>query len=246
MTSKPEDSRIPSAASAWTKETLAFLNAEYSRKVCTTFSFPGLAISTKLQESKSHCRRDLSLEIDTVATELGRVNNSEEITSEFEFDEEDHPILAQFVSSFNDLRNILRRREQATEEPSTPTQITSPTETPINSPERGAQHQGSPTSTISNRSAKHEHHTDAFANDTLKAAYNSLKKYLTQEIAWFDSKSEAAPTYSISMMSLILSSGQTMKMKLGSVEVTAKSDGGITFHPKASSSSGYPILCIEV
>jgi len=155
-------------------------------------------------------------------------------------------MLVRFESSFISLRNILRRRNQATEEPSTPTQIASPLETPINSPERGAQHQGSPASTISNRSAKHEQYTDAFGNFTLNAAYNSLEKKLTREVAWFDSRSEATPTYSSSLIFLILSSGQIMKIKLGSIEVIAKSDGGITFHPKASSSSGYPILCIEV
>lgn len=157
-----------------------------------------------------------------------------------------HPILVRFESFFISLRNILRHREQVFIESSTPTQIISPVETPINSPERGTQHQGSPASTISNRSAKHEHHTDAFGNDTLKAVYNSLKKQLAREVAWFDSRSEATPMYSTSLMSLILSSGQIMEIKLGSIKVTSKSDGGITFHPKASSSSGYPILCIEV
>ena len=100
------------------------------------------------------------------------------------------------MSSFTSLHNILRRREQVSEEPSTPTQIISPIETPINSPERGTQYIGSPASTISNRSAKHEHYTDAFGNYTLNATYNSLKKHLTREVAWFDRRSEATPTYS--------------------------------------------------
>ena len=53
MTSQQKDSRIPSAASAWTEETLTFLNAKYKREVCTNFSFPGLVISPELQDSNS-------------------------------------------------------------------------------------------------------------------------------------------------------------------------------------------------
>ena len=193
MTSQPEDSRIPAAASAWTEETLTHLNVKYVKNVCTDFSFPDLGIPTDLENGVSIFDKKLSSEINAIAAELGRVNNSEEITSEFKFDVDMHPILVRFESFFISLRNILRHREQVVEKPATPTQIISPVETPINSPERGTQHQGSPASTISNRSAKHEHHTDAFANDTLKATYNSLKKHLTEEIAWFDNRSEATP-----------------------------------------------------
>jgi len=37
-----------------------------------------------------------------------------------------------------------------------------------------------------------------------------------------------------------------MKIKVGKSEVTAKSDGGISFYPKHSSSRNYPIFGIEV
>jgi hypothetical protein len=188
----------------------------------------------------------LSSEIQAIAAELEKVNNSKEITSEFDFDADDHPILSRFESSFNSLRNVLSRRAKVTSETSTPPQIHSPTDTPINSPERDDEQRDSPASTISNLSAKHEHPTDAFANFTVNAAYNSLKKRLTREVAWFKSESRATPEYAVSMLSLILSSEQHMKIKLGSIMVTAKSDGGISFHPKASAALGYPILCIEV
>ena len=124
------------------------------------------------------------------------MNNSEEITSEFDFDVDEHRILFRFESFFNSLRNVLHH-EPVPGVPSTPTRIFPHRDTPVHSPERGAQQQGSPASTISNRSAKLEHHTDAFANHTVSAAHNSLKKRLTREVAWFDRTSEAAPTYSI-------------------------------------------------
>lgn len=188
----------------------------------------------------------LSSEIQAIAAELEKVNNSEEITAEFDFDADDHPKLVDFKSSFNSLRNVLSRREKVTSETSTPPQIHSSIGTPVNSPERGAEQQGSPASTISNLSAKREHPTDAFANHTLEAAYHSLKKRLTQQVAWFKRESRAAPVYAVVMLSLIISSEQYMQIKLGSIRVTAKSDGGISFHPKASAALGYPILCVEV
>jgi hypothetical protein len=48
------------------------------------------------------------------------------------------------------------------------------------------------------------------------------------------------------MTPLTLSSEQTMHVQLGSIKVTAKSDGGISFYPTSSSSPVYPIFCIEV
>jgi hypothetical protein len=135
----------------------------------------------------------LSSEIQAIAAELEKVNNSKEITSEFDFDADDHPKLVHFTPSFISLRNVLRRREKV-KEPSTPPEILSPIDTPVNSPEREGEQRDSPASTISNLSAKHEHPTDAFANDTLKAAYISLKKRLTREVVWFSGDSQAAPT----------------------------------------------------
>jgi hypothetical protein len=188
------------------------------------------------------------LEIEKIAAELETVNNSNEITPEFKFNAEDHPTLVRFERCFIDLRQILRRDEQKSPwmEPSIPKQMFSPTDTPINSPERGDQHGSSPASTISHRSAKAEHHTQTFANNTVSAAHLSLERHLTNEIAWFNGKMEALPLYSILMMSLILSSEQTMQIQLGSTKVTAKSDGGISFYPTSSSLPLYPIFCIEV
>lgn len=51
-----EDSRIPSAASDWTKETLIHLNAEYRMNVCTEFTFPNLVISADLENGEPFFR----------------------------------------------------------------------------------------------------------------------------------------------------------------------------------------------
>ena len=52
MTSQHVDSRIPAAASAWTQETLTYLNAKYVKKVCTDFTFDDLGISAELNNGK--------------------------------------------------------------------------------------------------------------------------------------------------------------------------------------------------
>jgi hypothetical protein len=47
------DSRIPEAASAWTKETLLHLNAFYVKETCTDFTFPNVYISAELENGES-------------------------------------------------------------------------------------------------------------------------------------------------------------------------------------------------
>jgi hypothetical protein len=42
------DPRIPEAASAWKKDTLDCLSAEYEKSVCTDFTFDKLGISPEL------------------------------------------------------------------------------------------------------------------------------------------------------------------------------------------------------
>ena len=158
---------------------------------------------------------------------------------------EDHSLLIRFERSFTDLQLILRRNGRVIVEPSTPTQILKPADTPISSPGRVDPQEGSPASTISKLSAKAEHHTHAYANSTVSAAHHSLVKHLTK-LAWFKAPMKALPLCSILMMLLILSTEQTMYLKLGPTRVTAKSDGGSSFFPESSSSTNYPIFCIEV
>ena len=49
MTSQQSDSRIPEAASAWTKDTLVYLNAVYVQEICTNFTFDKLRIPAGLE-----------------------------------------------------------------------------------------------------------------------------------------------------------------------------------------------------
>jgi hypothetical protein len=52
MTSRQPDSRIPEAASAWTKQTLVHLNAVYVKETCTNFIFDELGIPSELEAGK--------------------------------------------------------------------------------------------------------------------------------------------------------------------------------------------------
>ena len=49
MSSQQTDTRIPVAASRWTKETLEYLNAAYIKEDCTSFTFDRLGIPSELR-----------------------------------------------------------------------------------------------------------------------------------------------------------------------------------------------------
>lgn len=49
-----DDSAIPTAASAWTKETLDLLNAKYESRMVTDFTFNGLVVPDDLQNGITH------------------------------------------------------------------------------------------------------------------------------------------------------------------------------------------------
>ena len=50
MSSQQTDTRIPVAASRWTKETLEYLNAAYIKEDCTSFTFDNLALPSELRQ----------------------------------------------------------------------------------------------------------------------------------------------------------------------------------------------------
>ena len=50
MSSQQADTRIPAAASHWTKDTLDYLNAAYIKEDCTGFTFGNLGIPSQLRE----------------------------------------------------------------------------------------------------------------------------------------------------------------------------------------------------
>jgi len=50
MSSQQEDTRIPAAASHWTKDTLEHLNAVYVKEDCASITFDNLGIPSELQQ----------------------------------------------------------------------------------------------------------------------------------------------------------------------------------------------------
>jgi hypothetical protein len=49
-----DDSKTPTAASDWKKETLNLLGAKYETRSVTDFSFPGLVLPDELQNGITH------------------------------------------------------------------------------------------------------------------------------------------------------------------------------------------------
>jgi hypothetical protein len=172
----------------------------------------------------------------------------------FEFNVDSHPHIFRFERSFLDLNQILRQRSQALTRnsrpasPHTPIESAPPLEIQMTPPPRhlGNQSFDSPESTISNRSAKAEHYTDTFANNFLGATLLSLEKRLNKDMAWYDNRMRLLPLYCLSPSPLTLRSKQVMKLTLGKAVVGTQSDGGLSFYPKPTSSSSFPVFCIEV
>jgi len=192
------DERIPKDASKWAKNTLEYLNAEYDKNDCVEFTFERLGISPELRDGMfGELSTELIQDISRIASELARVNDGKEITSDFEFNRAMHLPLSDFVRSFRDLGQILRCDEQKRTPASTsintpmfttsdqqytipPVFVTPPQQLPL---ERESV-EGSPASTATNQSAKVKHHTSSFANNFLAAAFFSLENHL-QKAAWF-------------------------------------------------------------
>ena len=148
------------------------------------------------------------LEIDRLATGLGSVNNSEEITPTFNFDVDSHQSLIRFEGCFLDLRQILRRASEHPKQKSRSSSPHTPTDTlfhpePQTTPPQqlqGSSKFDSPASTLSNRSAKAEHYTHAFANNFLRATLLSLKRPLNNNMAWYDDDMGTIPLYYLASM----------------------------------------------
>jgi hypothetical protein len=183
----------------------------------------------------------LSIVIDQVGEELGKVNNSNSVTPEFEFKVSDHPSIWPFFAKFyDDFTQVLSRDIPLT---ATSPIVTPPLQTTFPS---NLQHSSPSTASTSSRESKAELYTQTSANDflwgTLKVANNRL-----EELAWYHDSSYRLKTafYSLGTQ-LIISMEQKMKIQLGSKRVTARSDGGISLHLNPASSCSYPVLCLEV
>ena len=149
-------------------------------------------------------------EIDKITAALESVNNSEEITPLFEFNVNSHQSIFRYEWCFLDLNQILRQRSQSLARnspptsPQTPAEAVSPPETETTPPQKlGDPSFQSPTSTISNRSAKADHYTDTFANNFLRATLLSLEKHLNK-MAWYDDRMRLLPVYVLPLLPLTL------------------------------------------
>jgi hypothetical protein len=85
------------------------LNAEYDRHLVSDFSFSNTVIPADVQRRIAPCDQANQVEIDFVANELAKVNDSNEITVDFEFDSSEHPSISLFFSAFYNLQDILRK-----------------------------------------------------------------------------------------------------------------------------------------
>jgi len=117
--------RIPSAANKWTKDTVLCLDAGYERDVCTDFTFERLEISDELRNGMQfHSRMRsvfcmgvvLTVEIEEIAEELGKVNGGAEITPAFQLNVPRNHILRDFRGCFLFLSAILAREKQRGEQ----------------------------------------------------------------------------------------------------------------------------------
>ena len=136
-----------------------------------------------------HCRhvvpspRPLIVGVDTIAGALGRVNNGNPITPDFEFQAPRNvPELEKFEEAFEQLSNILGRNESASSTPQNMSPFTTPPQQitrPIN-PQFSAQ---SAASSRSNESGR-EPNSSLYAIDFVRAAYRVLTDEL-KKVAWF-------------------------------------------------------------
>jgi len=135
----------------------------------------------------------LILEIATITTGRWKSQQkSEEITSIFKFDVDSHQAIIRLEASFLDLNQILPRMPVPRINKSHQHLLkTLPKYSRLQKHTRRPQRlQGhddfdSPTSTLSNRSAKAEHYTYTFANAFLGATLPSLKR-LSDGTAWYN------------------------------------------------------------
>lgn len=141
----------------------------------------------------------LMIVVNTIAEELGRVNDGADLTPHFRFrPNPDLPAMIRFEPAFEQLANILSTNEPLPPTPQNqtpfttpPTQITVPPRlqhlvTSASSPILSANPQYSPGSTVSSGSNESgpEPFSDTFAFDFLRATFNSIRDEL-DKVAWY-------------------------------------------------------------
>jgi len=186
----------PTASHTWDESTLRSLGVDFQPdSEFVNFLLPD-NITRNLCESNiaPQLCSSLIVAVDTVAAELERVNNGQDITPGFEFVPNDRVFaMARFDSAFAELSVILRRRQAPIYTPETqspittpPTQITTPLDPP-NAAAGAFSHLTFPSnprySSSSNESGP-EASTNSFAYEFLKATLFSIKQELAR-VGWY-------------------------------------------------------------
>jgi hypothetical protein len=185
---------LPSA-SQWKKAHLDYLNAEYDRHLVSDLSFGDIVIPTDFQRRMTHSGYANLVDIDIIANELEKVNDSNEITVDFEFDILEHPSISLFDAAFDTLEGILRKTpEHFSLEATFPDALRTPppqTTTPASPHQTPPAYVVNPTnpplstSTASSSESQHETNTHIYAYLFLWASIRLLKQSL-QKFSWFD------------------------------------------------------------
>ena len=180
----------------------------------------------------------LSIAVNLIADELAKVNNSNEITAKFQFKKIDHPSLLLFSKFFDDLVQTLTKEST----------LTPPGETTVPADLR---HCSPSTESTTSRDSKGEPYTHSLANSFLWASFDTVD---VTEYRWGKEVYRIhQQKSSSSVVSLIISQEQKMKIKLGqpdwckkATKVVARSDGGLNIRPENSGACFYPMFCVEV
>jgi hypothetical protein len=188
-----DDISLPSA-SKWKKAHLDCLNAEYDRHLVSDLSLRDIVVPADFQRRMPYYGQANQVEIDIIANELEKVNDSNEITVDFEFDSLEHPSITLFEPAFDNLQDILRKMPkyfslEATlpDAPKTPPlQTTIPTSPHPTPPASTVDLTNPPpsTSTTASRESQYETTTQRYADHFLWATIHSLKRSL-KKFSWF-------------------------------------------------------------
>lgn len=193
------DPAIPTAAKSWDKTTLDALGVKFERhqKTMVEFEFPArMAAASRMMPERLQTSGSpsawLTVVVDTIAGELGRVNHGNTITPEFEFlPNEAVPSLFFFLSPFEQLSTILSRNEPLSPaEPlspftTPPTQITVPHSTSSAAPIPDNPQHASPSSASSRSNESGREPTSGlFAMNFIQATYESIQQEL-KNVQWY-------------------------------------------------------------
>jgi hypothetical protein len=162
------------------------LNAEYDRYLASDISFGNIVVPPDLQIRMTAYGQADQVEIDIIANELEKVNDTNEITIDFEFD--NSQALSFFGVAFDNLQDILRKTPKhfslevtlpdTLKTPPLQTTIPTSSQTPPTYAVDTTNPPPSITSSISSSESYYETNTHMYAYHFLWAIMESLKHSL--------------------------------------------------------------------